>query len=112
MRGLRRRVEAKELPPFQFVEINALRVPSPAHVYSVSLFALLFTCSSVYSNLEENPSGFMEGSQRSHEGFREAGIQGAAVTSARLQRETFFLRSDDLMKLTFGKKMFGVIVAV
>jgi Cdc6-like AAA superfamily ATPase len=34
MRKLRRRAESQQLPLFQFVEINGLRLPSPYHAYS------------------------------------------------------------------------------
>ncbi|KAK9830101.1 hypothetical protein WJX72_009780 [[Myrmecia] bisecta] len=34
MRKLKRKVSAKELAPFQFVEINSLRLPSPQHAYT------------------------------------------------------------------------------
>ncbi len=34
MRSLRRMAEAGQLPPFQFVEINSLRLPSPQHAYT------------------------------------------------------------------------------
>jgi origin recognition complex subunit 1 len=40
MRGLKRRAEAGEVPHFQFVEINGLRLPSPQHAYS-SLYEAL-----------------------------------------------------------------------
>lgn len=33
MRCLRRRAEAKEVLPFQFVELNSLQLPSPQHAY-------------------------------------------------------------------------------
>lgn len=33
MRGLRARADAGKLPGFRFVEVNALRLPSPHHVY-------------------------------------------------------------------------------
>lgn len=33
MRELRGSMESGSLPPFQFVEINALRLPSPYHAY-------------------------------------------------------------------------------
>ena len=34
MRRLRRKAEAGQLAPFQFVEINSLRLPSPQHAYT------------------------------------------------------------------------------
>ena len=34
MRSLRRKAEAGQLAPFQFVEINSLRLPSPQHAYT------------------------------------------------------------------------------
>lgn len=34
MRKLRRKSEAGQLPAFQFVEINSLRLPSPQHAYT------------------------------------------------------------------------------
>lgn len=34
MRSLRRKAEARQLPAFQFVEINSLRLPSPQHAYT------------------------------------------------------------------------------
>lgn len=34
MRSLRRKSEAGQLPAFQFVEINSLRLPSPQHAYT------------------------------------------------------------------------------
>lgn len=40
MRTLKRRSEAGELPRFQFVEINGLRLPSPQHAYSALYEAL------------------------------------------------------------------------
>ncbi|KAL4434835.1 hypothetical protein ABPG77_005362 [Micractinium sp. CCAP 211/92] len=40
MRTLKRRSEAGELPKFQFVEINGLRLPSPQHAYSALYEAL------------------------------------------------------------------------
>ena len=33
MRGLRARADAGQLPAFRFVEINALRLPTPQHAY-------------------------------------------------------------------------------
>jgi hypothetical protein len=33
MRGLRGRADAGKLPAFRFVEINALRLPTPQHAY-------------------------------------------------------------------------------
>lgn len=33
MRGLRARADAGQLPRFRLVEVNALRLPSPQHVY-------------------------------------------------------------------------------
>lgn len=33
MQAAKQRVRDGELPPFQFVEINALRLPSPHHAY-------------------------------------------------------------------------------
>jgi origin recognition complex subunit 1 len=38
MKGLRAKVDKNELPPYRFVEINGLRLPSPDHAYSVSFF--------------------------------------------------------------------------
>ena len=35
VRGLRRRAAAGQLPAFRFVELNALRLPSPQHAYCV-----------------------------------------------------------------------------
>ncbi|EFN52332.1 hypothetical protein CHLNCDRAFT_139139 [Chlorella variabilis] len=40
MRGLKRKSEVGELPHFQFVEINGLRLPSPQHAYSALYEAL------------------------------------------------------------------------
>ncbi|KAL4423946.1 hypothetical protein ABPG75_001247 [Micractinium tetrahymenae] len=40
MRTLKRKSEAGELPKFQFVEINGLRLPSPQHAYSALYEAL------------------------------------------------------------------------
>lgn len=34
MRCLRRKAQAGQLPSFQFVEINSLRLPSPQHAYT------------------------------------------------------------------------------
>jgi hypothetical protein len=34
MRDMRRRSTAGELPRFQFVEINGLRLPTPKHAYT------------------------------------------------------------------------------
>lgn len=34
MRSMRRRAGAGELPRFQFVEINGLRLPTPQHAYT------------------------------------------------------------------------------
>ena len=34
MRRLRRKAEAGDLPHFQFVEMNSLRLPSPQHAYT------------------------------------------------------------------------------
>lgn len=34
MRSLRRKTESGQLPAFQFVELNSLRLPSPQHAYS------------------------------------------------------------------------------
>lgn len=34
VRSLRRKAEAGQLPAFQFVELNSLRLPSPQHAYS------------------------------------------------------------------------------
>jgi hypothetical protein len=34
MRGMKRRASAGELPRFQFVEINGLRLPTPKHAYT------------------------------------------------------------------------------
>jgi len=34
MRGMRGQIDAGELPHFQFVELNSLRLPSPQHVYT------------------------------------------------------------------------------
>lgn len=35
MKGLRSKVDSGELPPYRFVEINGLRLPSPEHAYTV-----------------------------------------------------------------------------
>lgn len=35
MKGLRAKVDKDELPPYRFVEINGLRLPSPEHAYTV-----------------------------------------------------------------------------
>ncbi|KAG0609829.1 hypothetical protein M758_7G017000 [Ceratodon purpureus] len=35
MKGLREKVDKGELPPYRFVEINGLRLPSPEHAYTV-----------------------------------------------------------------------------
>ena len=40
MRSLRRKAEAGQVPHFQFVELNSLRLPSPQHAYS-SLYEVL-----------------------------------------------------------------------
>ncbi|KAK9836005.1 hypothetical protein WJX81_005277 [Elliptochloris bilobata] len=40
VRDLRRRATAGQLPAFRFVELNALRLPSPQHAYSALLEAL------------------------------------------------------------------------
>lgn len=40
MKGLRRKVDNGELPPYRFVEINGLRLASPEHAYTVCLFNL------------------------------------------------------------------------
>ncbi|KAL0033288.1 hypothetical protein WJX77_001908 [Trebouxia sp. C0004] len=40
MRSLRRKAEAGQLPAFQFVEINSLRLPSPQHAYTYLYEAL------------------------------------------------------------------------
>lgn len=37
VRGLRRRAAAGALPAFRFVELNALRLPSPQHAYCALL---------------------------------------------------------------------------
>jgi len=34
IRSLRRKTEAGQLPAFQFVDINSLRLPSPQHAYT------------------------------------------------------------------------------
>lgn len=34
MRGMRRRAAAGDLPRFQFVEVNGLRLPTPQHAYT------------------------------------------------------------------------------
>ncbi len=34
IRSLRRKSEARQLPAFQFVDINSLRLPSPQHAYT------------------------------------------------------------------------------
>ena len=34
MKGLRKAVEAEDLPNFQFVELNSLRLPSAQHIYT------------------------------------------------------------------------------
>lgn len=43
MRQLRGRAESGELPAFRFVEINALRLPSPQHAY-VHLYRVTHLC--------------------------------------------------------------------
>jgi origin recognition complex subunit 1 len=37
MRQFRKKAEQQEVPPFQFVELNALRLPTPQHAYSFLL---------------------------------------------------------------------------
>jgi hypothetical protein len=50
MKGLRSKVDSGELPPYRFVEINGLRLPSPEHAYTVRL-PNLYTFYS-FSNME------------------------------------------------------------
>ncbi len=49
MRQLRGRAESGEMPAFRFVEINALRLPSPQHAY-VHLFRVCFLPPSYFWN--------------------------------------------------------------
>lgn len=44
MRSLRQRAENGDVPPFQFVEINGLRLPSPNHAYSALYEAITGEC--------------------------------------------------------------------
>ena len=43
IRQMRAKIEAKELAPFRYIEINALRLATPQHAY-VQLYRVSLTC--------------------------------------------------------------------
>ncbi|KAL3142669.1 hypothetical protein ABBQ38_002975 [Trebouxia sp. C0009 RCD-2024] len=73
MRKLRRKSEAGQLPAFQFVEINSLRLPSPQHAYT-----------HLYEALTGNQVGPTTAAAALEELFSSGGSGGRAGTSKRV----------------------------
>ncbi len=66
IKQLRQRASDQEIPPFTYVEINGLKVPTPQHAYNV-----------LWEAISGQKSGSAKTSLRELEGhFREAGRSG------------------------------------